>query len=41
MLSFLSDLPDLVLVILGFIFLIFGGESVVQGAITIARKMNV
>lgn len=41
MLSFLSNLPDLVLVILGFIFLIFGGESVVQGAITIARKMNV
>ena len=41
MLSFLSDLPDLVLVILGFLFLIFGGESVVQGAITIARKMNV
>ena len=41
MLSFLSDLPDLVLVILGFIFLIFGGESVVQGAITIARKVNV
>ena len=41
MLSFLSYLPDLVLVILGFIFLIFGGESVVQGAITIARKMNV
>ena len=41
MLSFLSDLPDLVLVILGFIFLIFGGESVVQGAITIVRKMNV
>ena len=39
--NFLTDLPDLVLVILGFIFLIFGGESVVQGAITIARKMNV
>ena len=41
MMNFLTDLPDLVLVILGFIFLIFGGESVVQGAITIARKMNV
>ena len=39
--NFLLSLPDLVLVILGFIFLIFGGESVVQGAITIARKMNV
>ena len=25
----------------GFIFLILGGESVVQGAITLARKMNV
>ena len=34
-------LPDIILVVLGFIFLIFGGESVVQGAITIARKMNV
>ena len=41
MMNFLLSLPDLVLVILGFIFLIFGGESVVQGAITIARKMNV
>ena len=41
MMNFLLTLPDLVLVILGFIFLIFGGESVVQGAITIARKMNV
>jgi len=41
MMNFLLFLPDLVLVILGFIFLIFGGESVVQGAITIARKMNV
>ena len=41
MMNFLTDLPDLVLVILGFIFLIVGGESVVQGAITIARKMNV
>ena len=39
--NFLLSQPDLVLVILGFIFLIFGGESVVQGAITIARKMNV
>ena len=39
--NFLLSLPDLVLVILGFILLIFGGESVVQGAITIARKMNV
>ena len=34
-------LPDTVLVILGFILLIVGGESVVQGAITIAKKMNV
>lgn len=41
MMNFLLSLPDLVLVILGFILLIFGGESVVQGAITIARKMNV
>ena len=41
MMNFLLSLPDLILVILGFIFLIFGGESVVQGAITIARKMNV
>ena len=41
MMNFLLSLPDLVLVILGFIFLILGGESVVQGAITIARKMNV
>ena len=29
------------MVILGFICLIWGGESVVQGAITLARKMNV
>ncbi len=34
-------LPDTVLVILGFILLIVGGESVVQGAITVAKKMNV
>ena len=36
MMNTLLSLPDLILVILGFIFLIFGGESVVQGAITIA-----
>jgi cation:H+ antiporter len=41
MLGFLLSLPDLILVILGFIFLIAGGESVVQGAITLARKMKV
>lgn len=41
MLNFLLSLPDLLLIILGFIFLILGGESVVQGAITLARKMNV
>lgn len=41
MLNFLLSLPDLLLIILGFIFLIWGGESVVQGAITLARKMNV
>ena len=41
MMNTLLSLPDLILVILGFIFLIFGGESVVQGAIAIARKMNV
>jgi cation:H+ antiporter len=41
MLGFLLSLPDLILVILGFIFLITGGESVVQGAITLARKMKV
>ena len=41
MLGFLLSLPDLILVILGFICLIWGGESVVQGAITLARKMNV
>ncbi len=35
------DLPDLILVLLGFILLISGGESVVQGAITLARKINV
>ena len=34
-------LPDTVLIILGFILLIVGGESVVQGAITVAKKMNV
>ncbi|MGY8645423.1 MAG: calcium/sodium antiporter [Candidatus Poseidoniales archaeon] len=41
MLEFMFSLPDLVLVILGFILLITGGESVVQGAITLAKKMNV
>ena len=41
MLNFLLSLPDLLLIILGFIFLVWGGESVVQGAITLARKMNV
>ena len=41
MLEFMFFLPDLVLVILGFILLITGGESVVQGAITLAKKMNV
>tara|TARA_B100000900_G_scaffold12546_1_gene10127 strand:- start:19126 stop:20091 length:966 start_codon:yes stop_codon:yes gene_type:complete len=41
MLNFLLSLPDLILVIIGFVLLILGGESVVQGAITIARKMNV
>jgi cation:H+ antiporter len=41
MLDTILSLPDLVLIITGFIFLIGGGESVVQGAITIARKMNV
>lgn len=41
MLEFMFTLPDLVLVILGFILLITGGESVVQGAITLAKKMNV
>ena len=41
MLNFLLSLPDLLLIILGFVFLVWGGESVVQGAITLARKMNV
>ena len=41
MLEFMYSLPDLVLIILGFILLITGGESVVQGAITLAKKMNV
>ncbi|MBC64856.1 MAG: sodium:calcium antiporter [Euryarchaeota archaeon] len=41
MIDVFLGLPDIILVVLGFIFLIFGGESVVQGAITIARKMNV
>ena len=41
MLEFMFSLPDLLLVILGFILLITGGESVVQGAITLAKKMNV
>ena len=41
MLEFMFFLPDLVLIILGFILLITGGESVVQGAITLAKKMNV
>ena len=41
MLDFMFFLPYLVLVILGFILLITGGESVVQGAITLAKKMNV
>ena len=41
MLEFMFSLPDLVLIILGFILLITGGESVVQGAITLAKKMNV
>jgi cation:H+ antiporter len=41
MIDIFLGLPDIILVVLGFIFLIFGGESVVQGAITIARKMNV
>ena len=41
MLEFMFFLPDLVLVILGFILLITGGESVVQGAITLAKNMNV
>ncbi len=40
MIDVFLGLPDIILVVLGFIFLIFGGESVVQGAITIARKMN-
>jgi cation:H+ antiporter len=41
MFDFMLDLPDLILVLLGFILLISGGESVVQGAITLARKINV
>ena len=41
MIDVFLGLPDIILVVLGFIFLIFGGESVVQGAITIARKMKV
>ena len=41
MFGFLLSLPDLILVLLGFICLIWGGESVVQGAIALARKMNV
>ena len=39
--DFIFILPDTVLIILGFILLIVGGESVVQGAITVAKKMNV
>ena len=41
MLEFVFSFPDLVLVISGFILLGVGGESVVQGAITVAKKMNV
>ena len=41
MFNFILNLPDLILVLLGFILLISGGESVVQGAITLARKINV
>jgi len=41
MLEFVFSFPDLVLVISGFILLVVGGESVVQGAITVAKKMNV
>ncbi len=41
MLESMLTLPDLILVMVGFICLILGGESVVQGAITLARKMNV
>ena len=35
------DLPDLILVLLGFFLLVSGGESMVQGAITLARRVNV
>jgi cation:H+ antiporter len=35
------DLPDLILVLLGFFLLVSGGESIVQGAITLARRINV
>ena len=35
------DLPDLKLVLLGFFLLVSGGESMVQGAITLARRVNV
>ena len=41
MFNFILNLPDLILVLLGFFLLVSGGESIVQGAITLARRINV
>jgi len=37
----LESLPDFILIIIGFTFLIAGGEGVVQGAVTFAKRLNV
>jgi cation:H+ antiporter len=37
----LESLPDFILIIIGFTFLIAGGEGVVQGAVTFAQRLNV